>query len=160
MIAAETVADDAVQAATFLVGDLLLGVDIRHVREINNLRSYTRVPRSAPEVLGVINLRGEVVTVLDLRRLLRHPPGRTESAGRGRRIVIVNDGRECVGLLVDSVSDILDVEPRAIDPRPENVDVVDARLIRGVHLLPKGLLVLLDVREVLNLRRSSRSAAE
>ena len=156
MPAAEAVADDVIQAATFRVGDLLLGIDIRHVREINHLRSYTRVPQAAPEVLGVVNLRGEVVTVLDLRRLLDHSPG---EASRRRRIVVVHDGRECVGLLVDSVADILTIERDALDNRPENINVADARFIRGVHLMKQGLLVLLDVREILDFRRS-RSAAE
>jgi purine-binding chemotaxis protein CheW len=146
MTTAEAVADDVIQAATFYVGDLLLGIDIRHVREINHLRSYTRVPQAAPEVLGVVNLRGEVVTVLELGRLMNHSAG---DAGRKRRIVVVNDGRECIGLLVDSVADILSIPRDELDARPENVDGADARYIQGVHLMKQGLLVLLDVREVL-----------
>jgi purine-binding chemotaxis protein CheW len=156
MPTAEAVADDVIQAATFYVGDLLLGIDIRHVREINHLRSHTRVPQAAPEVLGVVNLRGEVVTVLDLGRLLNHASGQTTR----RRIVVAHDGRECVGLLVDSVADILTIRRDAVEARPENISLADARFIQGVHLMKQGLLVLLDVREILDSRRSSRSAAE
>jgi purine-binding chemotaxis protein CheW len=157
MPTAELVDDLVIQAATFYVGDLLLGIDIRHVREINHLRSYTRVPQAGTEILGVVNLRGEVVTVLDLRRLLDLAPG---EVNRRRRIVVVNDGRECVGLLVDSVADILTIDRDALEARPENIDLADARFVRGVCLLKQGLLVLLDVREVLDTRRSTRPSAE
>jgi purine-binding chemotaxis protein CheW len=155
MPAAEAVVDDVIQAATFYVGDLLLGIDIRHVREINHLRTFTRVPQAGPAVLGVVNLRGEVVTVLDLRRLLDHSPG---EANRRRRIVVVNDGRESVGLLVDSVADILSIERDKLEARPENISVADARFIQGVHLMKQGLLVLLDVREILQIDRTTRSS--
>lgn len=134
------------QFVTFYVGDILLGIDIRQVQEINRQLSVTEVPHSAGYVKGVINLRGEVATVVDLRTILKLPVG---NETRESRNLVVHFQGESIGFLVDRVSDILTIERRNINPPPTNVDGVDGRLISGVSALEKELLVILDVDALL-----------
>ncbi|MCA9237095.1 MAG: chemotaxis protein CheW [Planctomycetales bacterium] len=135
-----------VQFATFYVGDILLGIDIRHVQEINRQLEVTRVPHARDEVRGVINLRGEVATVIDLRKVLGLP---SADVTRESRNLIVNYDGEAIGLLVDRISDILTINAEQIDPPPANVRGIDGRLLTGVHTLASSIVVLLDIEEAL-----------
>ena len=132
--------------ATFYVGELLLGIDIRLVREINRQLEFTVVPHAPPEVRGVINLRGEVVTVMDLRTILGL--GKTDLSKQARN-VIVHSGTEQIGLLVDRVTDTVCLSGDAIEPVPANVHGVDASLFQGVYRLESELVVILDVETAL-----------
>lgn len=138
--------DDVQQYATFYVGDLLLGVDIRLVQEINRQTDITSVPNAPPHVRGVINLRGEVATVIDLRTVLGLPPAESEIEARN---LIVHSQGESIGLWVDHISDILTVGPDDIDLPPSNVDGVDGRFFLGVHTMEKEIVVLLNTEQVL-----------
>ena len=124
---------------------MLLGIDIRHVQEINRQLEVTRVPHSPAEVRGVINLRGDVATVIDLRRLLELPP--TEVTRESRNLIVNLEG-ESIGLLVDRISDILTIHEDQIEPSPANVRGIDGRLLTGVHALKSSIVVLLDIEEV------------
>lgn len=135
-----------VQFATFYVGDILLGIDIRHVQEINRQLEVTRVPHAPEEVRGVINLRGDVATVIDLRHVLGLPAAEVT---RDSRNLIVNYDGESIGLLVDRISDILTIDAEQIEPPPANVRGIDGRLLEGVHALPSSIVVLLSIEEVL-----------
>jgi purine-binding chemotaxis protein CheW len=134
------------QFATFYVGTLLLGVDIRFVQEINRQREITKVPHAPEHVRGVINLRGEVATVVDLRIVLGLPKS---SASRDERNLIIQSKDESIGLMVDRISDILTVKNDEIDPAPANINDIDGRFIAGVHTLDSDIVVLLDVEKVL-----------
>jgi purine-binding chemotaxis protein CheW len=92
------------QVATFYVGEILLGIDIQSIQEINRHVSTTLVPHAPREVKGVINLRGEVVTVMDLRTILDLEPIEVDLRTRN---IIVQTGTERVGLLVDRVADVV-----------------------------------------------------
>jgi purine-binding chemotaxis protein CheW len=135
-----------VEFVTFLVGDLLIGVDIHHVEEINRQVDITPVPQAPPQVRGVINLRGEVVTVVDLRNVLGM--GNTE-IGQYTRTVVVNSHDEQIGLLVDRIADVVLARSDQIDPPPANVGGVDGRFFKGVYKLEKSLLIALDVDAVI-----------
>lgn len=135
------------QFATFYVGDLLLGIDIRHVQEINRQLDITPVPNAPAHVRGVINLRGEVATVIDLRTVLGLPKVEPSPSTRN---LIVHYQDESIGLWVDRIGDILSVPPNAIAPPPANVDGVDGRFFRGVHTMETEIVVLLDVDQVLD----------
>lgn len=137
---------DQWQLVTFYLGDTLLGVDIQHVREINRIAEITPVPHLAAAIRGVINLRGDVVTILDLRTVLGLPAHERQPAGR---ILIVNWEQELIGLLVDRVADVITTRAREVDPRPENLNSIEARFYHGVHKLERGLLVVLNVRDVI-----------
>jgi purine-binding chemotaxis protein CheW len=134
------------QFATFYVGHMLLGVDIRVVQEINRQSEITQVPHAPDYVRGVINLRGDVATVVDLRRILGLP---ASEASRQTRNLIVHHQGEAIGLLVDRISDILTLSDDQINPPPTNVDGVDRRLMSGVCTLDSAIVVLLDIDEVL-----------
>jgi len=143
------------QLATFLLGDLRFGVDLLEIQEINRQRDLTLVPHTPPEVRGVINLRGEVVTVLDLRRVLGL--GEVE-LGRATRNIILRSGEESVGVLVDRLGDVVRVEASELQPPPANVSGLDARFMLGVHQQEDELLVVLRIEEVLATQEGAPSA--
>jgi purine-binding chemotaxis protein CheW len=95
----------------------------------------------------VINLRGEVATVIDLRTVLGLPPAEQT---RDTRNLIVHSQNEAIGLLVDRISDILTIHPDQVSEPPSNVDGVDGKFFLGVHTLEKDICVLLDVEQVLS----------
>lgn len=134
------------QFVSFIVGDLLLGVDIRRVREINRNWNLTTVPHAAPAVRGVINLRGDVVTIVDLRTVLALPAAETS---RERRNIIVQTDGEQIGLLADRVADVIVVDADQIYPLPENLAGAEGDFFDGVFKLDHGLLVILDVERTL-----------
>lgn len=143
----ERVADVSEQQyATFYVGNLLLGVDIRQVQEINRQLDVTDVPQAPECVRGVINLRGEVTTVIDLRTVLGMD---LTEVTRSSRNLIVNSEGESIGLLVDRISDIVTLRSDEIGPAPSNVDGVHGRYFLGVHAMESEILVLLNIREAL-----------
>lgn len=135
-----------VEYATFHVGDLLIGIDIRQVEEINRHLRLTPVPQAPDCVRGVINLRGEVVTVVDLRTILGLEPVDTT---RSSRNVIVNSHDERIGMLVDSVADVVTVDSAKVAPPPANVSGIDGKFFQGVFRLEKELLVVLNVQAAL-----------
>lgn len=143
---AEQTATDVQQFSTFYVGDLLLGVDIRLVQEINRQLDITPVPNAPSHVRGVINLRGEVATVIDLRTVLGLPEAEVQ---RDTRNLIVHSQGEAIGLWIDRISDILTVRADEINEPPSNMDGVDGRFFLGVHTLENEICVLLDVEQVL-----------
>lgn len=143
---ASAAASGETQYATFYIGDLLLGVDIRTVQEINRQVDVTPVPNSPEHVRGVINLRGEVATVIDLRKVLGLPAAEVT---RDARNLIVHSQGEAIGLWVDRVSDIVAVARDGVAPTPANVDGVDGKFFRGVYSPAERLIVLLDVEQVL-----------
>jgi len=135
------------QLATFYVGDILLGIDIQQVQEINRQLDVTDVPHSPGYVRGVINLRGDVATVVDLRTILGLP---SAEVTRESRNLIVHSRGETIGFLVDRISDILTVSSREISSSPTTVEGVDGSLFKGVFKLETELLIILDVDAVLS----------
>lgn len=136
---------DSLQFATFYVGEQLMGVDLRQVHEINRHVDATPVPHAPEFVRGVVNLRGEVVTVVDLRAVL----GIDGEVARGeRRCVIIDAGGEKTGLLVDRIADVVAIGADQLDPPPANVGGVDGRRLIGVCRLEQALLVVLDVNAI------------
>jgi purine-binding chemotaxis protein CheW len=135
------------QFATFYVGNILLGVDICQVQEINRQLNVTEVPQSPDHIRGVINLRGEVTTVADLRKILGLPSG--EITRDGRNLIVTSQG-ESIGFLVDRISDILTLRSDQISPPPSNVDGISGRFFTGVHTMDSEIVVLLDIEEALS----------
>lgn len=135
-----------IQYATFYVGGALLGLDISIVQEINRNMVLTRVPHAPPCVRGVMNLRGEVVSVLDLRYLLGLPP--SEPTKHSRNIIVKCDG-ELVGIWVDQVADILSLSQNDVLPPPSNLGGFQARFVRGVYQQPESLVMIVDPKEIL-----------
>lgn len=134
------------QLATFRLGELFLGIDISCIREITRVGEIAPVPDAPESVRGITNLRGEVVTVLDLRTILLLD--RAEVTGRSRLIIVQYDD-EHVGLLVDQVTDVVSVGPEIQEPLPANIEGVDARFFSTVFKFDHELLILLNVLAVL-----------
>lgn len=132
---------------TFYVNDILMGVNIQNVQEINRFMKFTDVPQSSDFVKGVINLRGQVITVLDIKVILN-----LEHSGlnANSRNLILNTNSETIGMLIDSVSDVVTASAADIDETPANVSEGNERFYQGIYKMPDELLVILDVDELLN----------
>lgn len=135
-------ASGQLQLVTFDVAGEEFAVDILAVREINRMMSLTRVPNSPAEVEGVINLRGKIIPVIDLRR--RFGMERTQHS-QDSRIVVVEVMERVVGFIVDRVHEVLRIEKSIVEPAPEMVCSIDSDFIAGVGKLEDRLVILLDV---------------
>ena len=146
---------DERQLVVFQVGAEFYGVDIARVHEIIRLQTVTRVPRAPSFVEGVINLRGKVIPVVDLRRRFGLP---TADHTRASRIVVVEIGDQVVGVVVDGVSEVLRVNGATVEPPSPVVAGIDSEYIHGIAKLSDRLVILLDLDRVL--AQSDRRALE
>ncbi|MGP4080207.1 chemotaxis protein CheW [Pseudalkalibacillus sp. R45] len=135
------------KAIVFQLLDEEYGVDVHQVRSIERIQEITRVPRTPSFVKGVINLRGIVTPIIDLRsRFDLEEASYTEET----RIVIVNANDLEVGMIVDSANDVIDVPADTVEPAPKVVGGIEAEYLDGVAKLEKRLLILLNLEKVLN----------
>jgi len=137
-----------VQLVVFMIGDEEFGVEINQVREIVKLVSITRMPKAPVFIEGVVNLRGQIITVIDLAKRLDLPSkGRTETS----RIMVVEVSENTVGMIVDSVSEVLRLPADDIEATPALIETeVHEQYLRGVGKMGERLLILLDLNEVLS----------
>ncbi|WP_228116245.1 chemotaxis protein CheW [Fictibacillus phosphorivorans] len=131
----------------FQLKDEEYAVPVQHVKSIERMQPITRIPRTASFVKGVINLRGVVTPIIDLRSRFEIEE---VSHSDTTRIIIVSVGTIEAGLIVDAANDVIDLDKESIEPPPEVVGGVDAEYIRGVAKIEKRLLILLDLVKVLN----------
>lgn len=134
--------------ATFFLGREEYGVDVRLVQEIIRVSEITQVPRAPEFIKGVINLRGRIIPVVDLKRKLGL--GDVDVA-RPSRIVVVKIKERLIGLLVDGASQVLKVPVSTIEAAPDEVTEIDTTAIRGVAKLPGRLIILMDLNKTLAL---------
>ncbi len=146
--AIETQKDDDLQIVTFRVGEEEFSVSILKVQEIIRMSEITKVPRSPEFVEGVINLRGKVIPVIDLRKRFGLPTA--ERTSDTRTIVVDCEGK-VVGLIVDSVTEVLRLSQSTVEPPPDIVGGVDSEYISGVGKLEDRLVILLDIDKVLSI---------
>ncbi|HEY9898558.1 MAG TPA: chemotaxis protein CheW [Pantanalinema sp.] len=145
----ETVAEPGalLQLASFFVDQEEYGVDIALIQEIVRMAEITRVPRSPEFVEGVVNLRGKIVPVIDLRRRFGFAPAEHT---KQTRIIIVSVAQRTLGLIVDGVSEVLRLAADAIDPTPDMVrSGGDSSFLKGVGKREDRLLLLLDLGRLL-----------
>ncbi len=133
---------EQLQLVTFVVGREEFAIDILAVQEINRMMQITRVPQSPPSVEGVINLRGRIIPVVDLRR--RFGMAAQEHNSDSRIIVIEVAGRT-LGFIVDRVNEVLRVSSAIVEPAPSLSTSVHSDYVRGVGKLKDRLLILLDL---------------
>ncbi|PIE57636.1 MAG: chemotaxis protein CheW [Desulfobulbus propionicus] len=141
-----------IELATFYVGDALCGMDILKVQEINKLMEMTKVPQSPEYVLGILNLRGQIVTIIDLGKKLGLD---STDMGSDPRNIIVNAPGEHIGLLVKSISDVVMADPDKIEPAPANMSGIQGAFFTGVYKTESKLIGILDIKKVLRLDSES-----
>lgn len=134
------------QQLTFSLAGEEYGVDILAVREIRSWSRVTRIPQTPDYVLGVLNLRGAIVPVMDLR--LRFGLQR-ESYGDDTVMIVVAIGERLFGIVVDAVSDVVDIDPATIKPVPDMGAVVDTRYLKGLVTHVDRMVMLLDVEKLM-----------
>lgn len=138
--------NQSVELATFYVGEALCGMDILNVQEINKLMDMTKVPQAPGYVTGILNLRGQIVTVIDLgKKLGLSPTDLSEST----RNIIVNADNEYIGLLVSRISDVVEAEWEKVEEPPANIGGVQGAFFKGVFKTKDRLIGILDVNKVL-----------
>jgi purine-binding chemotaxis protein CheW len=139
--------EELLQISCFYLDKTLFGVDINLVQEINEVVNITQVPLSPDYVLGIMNLRGQIVTVIDqCRKLGFNPSGIRDNS----RVIIVKSQSECIGLLVDKITEVITVNRNRISTPPSNIKGVQGRFFQGVIQTDRQeLLALLDVETVL-----------
>ncbi len=134
------------QFSTFYLGDLFVGVEVKQVQEVLRYQEMTRVPLAPSVICGLINLRGQVVTALDLRHRLALPARLAEQQPMNV-VMRTNDG--AVSFLVDAIGDVLEVADDTFEPPPETLTGGARKLIRGVCKLEDRLLLILDIDRAL-----------
>ena len=135
------------QFVTFFVSDLFLGVEVQKVQEVLLYQRMTPVPRAARTVKGLINLRGQIVTAVDLRRCLQLEDAPPESELPLN--VVIRSEVGAVSLLVDSIGDVMDVSEDTFEPPPDTLSGVAQELVTGVYKLDGRLLLALSTEKML-----------
>jgi purine-binding chemotaxis protein CheW len=132
------------QLATFRLDGDLYGIEVEHVQEVLRSQQLTRVPLAPSAVAGLINLRGQVVTAIELRERLGRPQ---RPAGTDAVVIVVRLDGEAVSLLVDSIADVVDVDASDFEAPPDTLEGQARGLIRGAYKLDGKLLLALDVQK-------------
>ncbi len=137
-----------VELATFYVGDALCGMDILKVQEINKVMQMTKVPQAPEYVLGILNLRGQIVTIIDLGRKLGL--GETNISQDPRNIIVNSSGGH-VGLLVKRISDVVEANMERREAAPANMSGIQGEYFDGVYKTADNLIGILNVDKVLSI---------
>jgi purine-binding chemotaxis protein CheW len=138
---------NAQQFCTFYVDRQFFGVPVQQVQEVIRYQEMTRVPLVPRVIRGLINLRGQIVVAIDLRRRL-NAPERPEDQLPMNVVVRTADG--ALSLLVDEIGDVLEVQEETFERPPETLQGIARELVLGVHKLPVGLLLILDTEKAVN----------
>lgn len=131
---------------TFLVDGQLFGMPAAEVMELSRFHELTRVPLAPPTIAGLMNLRGQVVTAVDMRRRMELRP---RPDGQQPMNVVLRREDVLVSLLVDQVGEVVELDEATFEPVPDTLRGVARELVRGVHKLPGRLLLLLDPDKVI-----------
>jgi purine-binding chemotaxis protein CheW len=145
------------QYSTFFVADLFFGVDVLDVQEVLRTQPLTPIPQAPGVIVGLMNLRGQIVTAIDMRKRLGL---QARGGARDSTNVVVRTPDGPVSLLVDEIGDVLDTGAATWQPPPENLDRATRTLIRGVYPLRDCLLLVLDTERTVDLAmaRADRNA--
>ncbi len=147
VITKQNSAEELLQLVSFNIGDEEFGVDILKVQEINRMVEVTRVPNAPEYVDGVINLRGKVIPIIDLRRRFGMP---RKEKDKNTRIIVVELTGKVLGFVVDAVSEVLRIPNSVTEPPPSIIAGIKAEYITAIGKLENRLLILLDLERVLS----------
>jgi purine-binding chemotaxis protein CheW len=140
-------ATELLQLVSFKIGNEEFGVDILNVHEINKMVPITKVPNAPVFVEGVINLRGRVIPIIDLRTRLKLEK---KEHDKDTRIIVVEINKRTVGFIVDAVREVLRIPMNITEAPPEIVTGIDSEFIKAVGKLEDRLLILIDLEKVLS----------
>lgn len=146
-----------IQLVVFQLAGETYGVEITSVQEIIRMQEITKVPRTPPFVEGVINLRGRIIPVIDLRKRFRLPLGEKTATSR---IIVVEVGQVTVGMIVDAVSEVFRLPTGALEPPPPVTRSVDTAFLKAVGKWGEKLIILLDLERVLKAEEYTALEAE
>jgi purine-binding chemotaxis protein CheW len=138
--------EELLQLVSFNIGQEEFGLGIQSIQEINRMVEITRVPNSPDFVSGVINLRGKVIPIINLRKRFGFPPKEND---KNTRIIVVELGNMVVGFVVDAVSEVLRIPKNITEPPPSIVAGIGSEYITAVAKLENRLLILLDLERIL-----------
>ncbi|ACM20517.1 scaffold protein CheW associated with MCPs of class 40H [Geotalea daltonii FRC-32] len=141
-----------IQVACFTLDDNIYAVDIMRIREIIKPQKLTSLPKAPPYVEGVINLRGSVIPVIDLRKRFDLPVREIDSAVR---LLIVRVAKQLLGFVVDNVTEVITVPARDIKPPPQIAGGIGAQYLLGVCLFQEALIMLLNIDTIFTDREAS-----
>ncbi len=151
----ETVSGTVSEYITAVIGSQLFGLPILRVQDVFVPERLTRVPLSPPEIAGVLNLRGRIVTLIDMRRRLGLE---SEMLTEQPMAIGVESRGESYALLIDNVGEVLKLDDSSRESNPINLDPRIARVSAGIHRLDGRLLVVLDIDRVLDISHKARAA--
>lgn len=126
---------------TFMVGEEAFGIEIKYVTEIIGLQPITRLPETAPHIKGIINLRGKIIPVIDIRLKFKKEP--IDYSDR-TCIIVIDTSDRCAGLIVDNVAEVLRIEDEDIVPPPEQGSGVQNSYLKGIGKVGEQVKLLLD----------------
>lgn len=132
---------------TFHLGKESYGIEIRHVTEIIVLQEITRVPDLPDFIIGVVNLRGTVISVMDMRKRFRLDPKEYDDR---TCIIVVNIKDISIGLLVDTVNEVLNIPEEQVDPPPKTHSGIRSSFIMGMGKVENQVKILLDIEKILH----------
>jgi purine-binding chemotaxis protein CheW len=155
-VAAKAVAEQHREFVSITVANQLFGIPVLQVQDVLSLQRITRIPLAPPEVAGSLNLRGRIVTAIDLRTRLRLPP--PPPKGQSGMSVVVDHGGELYSVMVDSVGEVLSLPAEMAERNPATLDPVWRDVSEGIYRLDKTLLIVLDVARVLDFSTRSDAA--
>jgi len=135
------------QLCTFFLQDLFFGVEVEKVQEVIRYQEMTRIPLAPEVIAGLINLRGQIVTAIDLRRQLELT---ARDAGRLPMNVVIRRDDGPISLLVDEIGDVVEVEEESFEDPPETLEARRREFLRGVYKLKDKLLLLLDTEKAIS----------
>ena len=128
------------------IGELCCGINNVQVQEINKHIKLTMVPHAPEYIRGVMNLRGQIMTIIDLRSKFDLPQ---EEISAAHRVVVVHYHGEMIGLLADSVSDIINIKPDNLEPPPPSLGRINAQFFSAIYKMEDKLIAVLDLEKLL-----------
>ena len=143
------------QLCTFYLQKLLFGVEVEKVQEVIRYQEMTRIPLSPEVIGGLINLRGQIVTAVDLRRQLELP---ARAGGELPMNVVIRRDDGPISLLVDEIGDVVEIQDDIYEHPPETLKGVGRELVQGVYKLKERLLLILDTEKTVNLTNAANRA--
>lgn len=141
---------------TFYVGSLFCGLDLSQIREITTPTAVTKVYLASPIIQGVVNIRGQIVTIIDLKKRLEISDA-SEPSQKSQAILVDYKGTR-TGLLVDHVQDIVPLEPQLLQPSPAHMAGVQGKFFSNIYKRDKQIIAVLDLSEVLRLEEPAEES--